>query len=132
MKQLEMDGCCKPRNTWVWDSCLACGTTKCIWVLSKLAGYDQSQWSHFIITKQTKQTNQTNIQFNTNDQNIVSDSTPLHSTPLSPTQVSPKCEVRCSRNNCQAGGCPICENVCLPAKCQTVCTPATPVCKVDD
>jgi len=41
----------------------------------------------------------------------------------------PKCEVRCSRNNCQAGGCPVCENVCLPARCQTVCTPATPVCK---
>jgi len=41
----------------------------------------------------------------------------------------PKCEVRCSRNNCQSGGCPICENVCLPARCQTVCTPGTPVCK---
>jgi len=41
----------------------------------------------------------------------------------------PKCEVRCSRSNCQSGGCPICENVCLPARCQTVCTPATPNCK---
>jgi len=41
----------------------------------------------------------------------------------------PKCEVRCSRKNCQAGGCPLCENVCLPAKCQTVCTPAVPSCR---
>jgi len=41
----------------------------------------------------------------------------------------PKCEVRCSRTNCQSGGCPVCENVCLPARCQTVCTPATPNCK---
>lgn len=41
----------------------------------------------------------------------------------------PKCEVRCSRRNCQSGGCPLCENVCLPAKCQTVCTPAIPKCK---
>jgi len=41
----------------------------------------------------------------------------------------PKCEVRCSRKNCQSGGCPLCENVCLPAKCQTVCTPAVPNCK---
>lgn len=41
----------------------------------------------------------------------------------------PSCEVRCSRTNCKEGGCPICENVCMPAKCQTVCTPATPVCK---
>jgi len=41
----------------------------------------------------------------------------------------PKCEVRCSRSNCQSGGCPICENVCLPARCQTVCTPSTPSCK---
>jgi len=41
----------------------------------------------------------------------------------------PKCEVRCSRKNCQAGGCPLCENVCLPAKCQTVCTPAVPNCR---
>jgi len=41
----------------------------------------------------------------------------------------PKCEVRCSRKNCQASGCPLCENVCLPAKCQTVCTPAVPNCR---
>jgi len=41
----------------------------------------------------------------------------------------PRCEVRCSRKNCQAGGCPLCENVCLPAKCQTVCTPAVPNCR---
>jgi len=41
----------------------------------------------------------------------------------------PKCEVRCSRKNCQSGGCPLCENVCLPAKCQTVCTPAVPNCR---
>lgn len=42
----------------------------------------------------------------------------------------PKCEVRCSRKNCGNGGCPLCENVCLPAKCQTVCTPAVPNCRV--
>jgi len=41
----------------------------------------------------------------------------------------PKCEVRCSRSNCASGGCPLCENVCLPAKCQTVCSPASPRCK---
>jgi len=41
----------------------------------------------------------------------------------------PRCEVRCSRKNCQASGCPLCENVCLPAKCQTVCTPAVPNCR---
>jgi len=41
----------------------------------------------------------------------------------------PECEVRCIKKNCPGGGCPRCENVCLPAKCQTVCVPPKPKCK---
>eukprot|EP00954_Amorphochlora_amoebiformis_P013665 1073183-Amorphochlora_amoeboformis.AAC.1 len=42
----------------------------------------------------------------------------------------PECEVRCVKKKCADGRCPVCENVCLPAKCQTVCTPPKPECKV--
>ncbi|GAB5354880.1 hypothetical protein AAMO2058_000157600 [Amorphochlora amoebiformis] len=54
--------------------------------------------------------------------------------PLGDSQCSircevPECEVRCVKKKCADGRCPVCENVCLPAKCQTVCTPPKPECK---